>query len=151
MNTLTRFFASLVESGVASILPQSTLQEMDRRLHEFPWMGNHIAWHKIEYMDCFEWGARSDEDAEAFLRSLTIGRFTQIAAFYGCRHPALLFQRDWLFRNIDVAAANSQQYFLFGIRNLQIELGTFAELETGCTIWGWKCQESRANNGGAPK
>ncbi len=113
---------------------------MDRRLNEFPWIGYHIAWHEIQYTDRFEWGARSDEDAEAFLRSLTIGQFTRIAAFYGCRHPALLFQADWLFRNIDVAAANSQQYFLFGIHNSHIELGTFAELETGCTIWGWKSQ-----------
>ncbi len=111
---------------------------MDRRVNEFPWIGSHIAWDEITDSIRFDWGQSSDADAASCLKSLSIGGFKMLCAFYGTSEHSLIFETSWIANNLDLAAVNTQQYFLFGYNNASVVLDTFAELSPGRTIWGWK-------------
>ncbi|MGZ0164805.1 MAG: hypothetical protein ACKVII_12860 [Planctomycetales bacterium] len=137
MSVFANHAAELIRDGHAIKLDDALREILDVRVNEVPWMGPHVAWHEIPGTVRFDWGQESDAATAEFVRALSIGHHSQLCAFYGTAYPVLSFDADWLFNNLDLAAANTQQYFLFGHDNGEVALTTFAELETGSTIWGW--------------
>ena len=100
-------------------------------------MGTHVAWHEIAGTTRFDWGKETDAATADFVRTLSIGRYSKLCAFYGTSYPVFAFDATWLLDNLDLAAINTHQYFLFGCDSGNPVLSTFAELETASTIWGW--------------
>ena len=116
-HVFNNYAADLIRDGHAVQLPDSLRAILDQRVNEVPWMGPHVAWHDIAGTTSFYWGQETDPATADFVRSLSIGRFTQLCAFYGTSHPVLAFYATWLFDNLDLAAVGAHQYFLFGCTN----------------------------------
>jgi hypothetical protein len=131
------YAADLIRDGHATQLPDVLRATLDQRVNEFSWMGKHVAWHEIADTTRFDWGQSTDATTANFVRTLSIGRFPELCAFYGTSHPVFVFDAAWLFDNLDLAAIGTHQYFLFGCNGGDPDLSTFAELETASTIWGW--------------
>jgi hypothetical protein len=137
MSVFANYAAELIRDGHAVELDDSLREILDVRVNEVPWMGPHVAWHEIADTVRFDWGQQSDAATADFVRTLSIGCCSQLCAFYGTAYPVLSFSADWLFDNLDLAAVGKHQYFLFGHANGEVDLATFAELETASTLWGW--------------
>lgn len=137
MSAFADYAEPLIYDGIAVQLDSDLRALLDKRVNEMPWAGAHVAWHIIPNTVRFNWGHESDSATADFVRSLSIGQSAQLCAFYGTAYPVLLFDAGWLFDNLDVAAINTQQYFLFGFENGVVNTECFAEIETGSTIWGW--------------
>ena len=134
------FFDELIRDGNATIMPEDVAARLNARINEFPWLGCHVAWHELPKTSKLHWGRSSDEDAARFVRGLSIGQFECLCTFYSGSDLVLKFETDWLVENLDLAAANKEQYFLFGCDDSGVHTQTFAELVTGRTIWGWTSQ-----------
>jgi len=138
MSVFEHYAADLIRNGFATRLGGTVSAALGQRVNELPWTGTHVAWHKTPGTVRFDWGQQSDTATADFVRTLSIGHFNQLCAFYGTSYPVFSFEADWLFDNLDLAAVGTHQYFLFGHINGDIDLSTFAEFETASTVWGWR-------------
>ncbi len=129
--------ADLIRDGHAVQLPETLRATLDQRVNEVPWMGPHVAWQDIAGTTRFDWGQETDSATADFVRTLSIGCFSELCGFYGTSYPVFAFDADWLFDNLELAAIGTHQYFLFGCNGGRPDLSTFAELETASAIWGW--------------
>lgn len=137
MSVFANYAVELIRDGNATQLRDELRVILNQRVNAVPWMGTHVAWNELPNALRFDWGQQSDTATADFVRTLSIGHFSQLCAFHGTSYPVLSFNADWLFDNLDLAAVNTHQYFLFGHNNGEVDLTAFAELETASTIWGW--------------
>jgi hypothetical protein len=128
--------ANLVVAGTASLLDPVRCRELETLLTRlFPWAGPHLAWEQIPGSVRLECGSFSEGQLAGFVSRLAAVQNETVCILFS-RQCGLRVSSRWLLRHLDLAACNSQQFFVFSSAELPEAARSVAEFEPGCTIWG---------------